>query len=134
MLTVVLVYDLVRRRFGRIAGFAAGLVLALTPITVAIDRHNNPDAVLILLSVAALWCTVKALERGRALWLVLAFVCVGLGFETKMSAALLVMPGIVVAWLWVAPRGQPAAPGAAWPARPSPAWWSARRLGIPPCR
>ena len=31
---------------------------------------------------------------------------VGLGFETKMAAALLVVPGIVAAWLWVAPRGR----------------------------
>jgi Dolichyl-phosphate-mannose-protein mannosyltransferase len=42
--SVVLLYDLVRRRFGRVAGFVAGLALALTPITVAISRHSNPDA------------------------------------------------------------------------------------------
>ena len=57
--TVVLVYDLVRRRFGRLGGFVAGLALALTPITVAISRHNNPDALLVLCCVAALWCTVR---------------------------------------------------------------------------
>src|SRR3954465_4283141 len=34
MASVALVYDLVRRRFGRAAGFAGGAVLALTPITV----------------------------------------------------------------------------------------------------
>ena len=49
--TVALIYDLVRRRFGRRAGFVAGLVLALTPISVAISRHNNPDALLILCCV-----------------------------------------------------------------------------------
>src|SRR6185369_315810 len=49
--SVVLVYDLTRRRFGRAAGTVAGLALALTPITVAISRHNNPDALLILCSV-----------------------------------------------------------------------------------
>ena len=38
-----------------------------------------------------------------------AGVCVGLGFETKMGAALLVVPAIVAAWLWVAPRGRIAA-------------------------
>src|SRR3954465_4976446 len=82
--TVGLTHDLVRRRFGRMAGFAGGLVLALTPITVAISRHNNPDALLILCVVAALWFTVRALEGGRAKWLVWAGVMVGLGFETKM--------------------------------------------------
>src|SRR3954452_11609294 len=56
--TVALVYDLVRRRFGRRAGFVAGLVLALTPIAVAISRHNNPDALLVLCCTGALWALV----------------------------------------------------------------------------
>ncbi|HTA05331.1 MAG TPA: glycosyltransferase family 39 protein, partial [Solirubrobacteraceae bacterium] len=59
--SVALVYDLVRRCFGRVGGFVAGLALALTPITVAISRHNNPDALLVLCCVAALWCAVRAL-------------------------------------------------------------------------
>ena len=104
--SVALVYDLVRRRFGRAGGFVGGLVLALTPIAVAISRHNNPDALLVLCSVAALWCVVRALEDGRTRWLVLAGVAVGLGFEAKMAAALLIVPGIVAAYLWVAPRGR----------------------------
>jgi 4-amino-4-deoxy-L-arabinose transferase-like glycosyltransferase len=104
-----LTYDLVRRRFGRPAGFAAGIALALTPITVAISRHNNPDQLLVLCCVAALWFAVRALEDGRTKWLVWAGVCVGLGFETKMAVALFVVPGIVLAYLWIAPRGRIAA-------------------------
>jgi 4-amino-4-deoxy-L-arabinose transferase-like glycosyltransferase len=104
-----LTYDLVRRRFGRPAGFAAGIALALTPITVAISRHNNPDQLLILCCVAALWFAVRALEDGRTKWLVWAGVCVGLGFETKMAVALFVVPGIALAYLWIAPRGRVAA-------------------------
>jgi 4-amino-4-deoxy-L-arabinose transferase-like glycosyltransferase len=102
--SVWLVYDLVARRFGRAGGFIAGAVLALTPIVVAVSRHNNPDALLILCVVGALWATVRALEDGRVRWMVLAGVCVGLGFETKMGAALLVVPALAVAWLWAAPR------------------------------
>lgn len=104
--SVVLVYDLVRRRFGRVGGFVAGLALALTPITVAISRHNNPDALLVLCCVAALWFAVRALEDGRTRWLVLCGVSVGLGFETKMGVALTVVPGIAAAWLWLAPRAR----------------------------
>src|SRR3954463_13148238 len=70
MATVALVYDLVRRRFGRLAGAIGGLVLALTPITVAISRHNNPDALLTLCCVAALRFFMRALETGRTKWLV----------------------------------------------------------------
>jgi 4-amino-4-deoxy-L-arabinose transferase-like glycosyltransferase len=104
--TVGLVYDLVRRRFGRLGGFVAGLALALTPITVAISRHNNPDALLVLSCVAAVWCAVRGLEGGRTRWLVLSGICVGLGFETKMGVALVVVPGIVAAWMWIAPAAR----------------------------
>jgi len=104
--SVALVYDLVRRRFGRLGGFVAGLALASTPIAVAISRHNNPDALLMLCCVAALWCAVRGLEGGRTRWVVLAGVFVGLGFETKMGVALTVVPGIVAAWLWIDPRGR----------------------------
>jgi 4-amino-4-deoxy-L-arabinose transferase-like glycosyltransferase len=104
--SVGLLYDLTRRRWGRVAGTVAGLALALTPVVVAISRHNNPDALLVLCSVGALWCFVRALERGATKWLVAAAVCVGLGFEAKMGAALMVVPGMALAWLWIAPRGR----------------------------
>ncbi len=103
---VALIYDLTRRRFGRSAGFVAGLALATTPIVVAVSRHNNPDELLALCSVAAVWFAVRGLEDGRARWIVLSGLCVGLGFETKMGVALMVVPGIAAAWIWVAPRGR----------------------------
>jgi 4-amino-4-deoxy-L-arabinose transferase-like glycosyltransferase len=106
MAAVVLLYDLVRRRFGRAAGVAAGLVLATTPTVVAVSRHNNPDELLALCAVAALWFAVRGLETGRTRWLVLSGVAIGLGFETKMGVALMVVPGIAAAWMWVAPRGR----------------------------
>ncbi len=93
----------------------------MTPITVAMSRHNNPDALLVLCCVGArcgAWCA--RCEDGRTRWLVLAGVCVGLGFETKMGAALLVVPGIALAWLWVAPRGPRVA-------RRASCWRAARR-------
>src|SRR5919198_255409 len=103
--TVGLAYDLTRRQFGRVAGFTAGLALLLTPITVAIARHNNPDALLVLCCTAAVWCVVRAFADGRTRWIVLAGVAVGLGFEAKMAAALLVVPAIVAGGRWIAPRG-----------------------------
>jgi 4-amino-4-deoxy-L-arabinose transferase-like glycosyltransferase len=109
MASVALVYGMTRRRFGRAAGFGAGLALTLTPVAVAISRHNNPDALLVLCVTAAAWCLVRALEDGRTRWLVLSGVSVGLGFEAKMGAALMVVPAIAAAWLWVAPRGRLAA-------------------------
>src|SRR3954464_9241314 len=110
--SVALVYDLTRRVFGRAAGFVAGLVLALTPITVAISRHNNPDALLVLLCVGAVWALVRAFEDGRSRWLVISGALVGLGFETKMGVALMVAPGIAAAWLWFRPKASEAASAA----------------------
>src|SRR5919201_5441295 len=109
MATVGLAYDLVRRRFGRVAGFVGGLALAITPVWVAIARYNNPDTLLTLRCVAAAWFVVRGLEDGRTRWLLLAGACVGLGFEAKMGAALLVVPALAAAWMWVAPRGRLAA-------------------------
>ncbi|MGZ4235799.1 MAG: ArnT family glycosyltransferase [Solirubrobacteraceae bacterium] len=103
VVAVGLLYDLTRRRFGRPAGFVAGLALATTPVIVAVSRHNNPDELLVLCSVAAIWFALRALETGRTRWLVLSGVAVGLGFETKMAVALMVVPGIAAAWLWIAP-------------------------------
>src|SRR5438128_934603 len=104
--SVALTYDLVRRRFGRLGGFVAGLALALTPMTVAVSRHNNPDALLVLCCVAAVWFAVRALGNGSTRRFVLAGACVGLGFETKMGVALAVVPGIAAAWLWLAPAAR----------------------------
>ena len=105
--TVGLTYDLARSRFGRAAGLVAGLTLALTPITVAISRHNNPDALLVLCLVGArVGAGPRSAPGGQPEVAVPAGVFVGLGFETKMAAALLVVPGLVAAWLWVAPKGR----------------------------
>jgi 4-amino-4-deoxy-L-arabinose transferase-like glycosyltransferase len=106
VVAVALVYDLTRRRFGRAAGFVAGLALATTPVTVAVSRHNNPDELIVLCCVAALWFGLRGLETGRTKWLVLAGVAVGLGFETKMAVALMVVPGIAAAWIWIAPAAR----------------------------
>jgi 4-amino-4-deoxy-L-arabinose transferase-like glycosyltransferase len=105
VVAVGLVYDLTRRVWGRPAGVAARRALALTPMSVAIARHNNPDMLLILCCVAALWLVVRGLADGRTRWIVLAAMMIGLGFETKMAAALIVVPGLALAWLWAAPGG-----------------------------
>jgi 4-amino-4-deoxy-L-arabinose transferase-like glycosyltransferase len=101
-----LMYDLVRRRFGRAAGFAAGLALATTPTIVAVSRHNNPDELLVLCSVAALWAGLRACDNGQTRWLLVSGTCIGLGFETKMLVAMMIVPALALAYFWVAPRGR----------------------------
>src|SRR4051794_32927123 len=68
------------RGSARAGGWGAALVPAPPRMRVAISRHNNPDALLVLCSVAALWFLVRALEDGRTKWLVWGGGVGGLGF------------------------------------------------------
>ena len=81
----------------------AGAVLALTPVAVLMFRFNNPDALLVLLLVAAAYACVRALETASTRWLVLVGVLVGFGFLTKMLQALLVVPAFALAYVVAAP-------------------------------
>jgi 4-amino-4-deoxy-L-arabinose transferase-like glycosyltransferase len=103
--TVGLLYAAVKRVAGPGAGLLAGAVLALTPVAVLIFRFNNPDALLVLLLVAAAYATQRAVEAGRTRWLVLAATLVGVGFLTKMLQAFLVVPALAAVWLLAAPVG-----------------------------
>ena len=105
--SVALLTRVVRRWFTPAAGLVAGAVLATTPVAALMFRFNNPDALLVLLLVAAVWATMRALEqaalRAGTRWLMLAGAFVGLGFMAKMLQALLVVPALVVVYLYAAP-------------------------------
>jgi len=97
---VAVLYAAVRRVSGDGAGLLAGAVLALTPVAALIFRFNNPDALLVLLLVAAAYCVQRACEKDTGRWwLIAAGILVGFGFLAKMLQALLVLPGFVAAYL-----------------------------------
>jgi 4-amino-4-deoxy-L-arabinose transferase-like glycosyltransferase len=96
---VGLLYATVRRRFGASAGLIAGLVLATTPVATLMFRFNNPDALLVLLMVAAAYAVTRALENASTRWLVAAGLFLGFGFITKMLQAFLVVPGFGLVYL-----------------------------------
>jgi 4-amino-4-deoxy-L-arabinose transferase-like glycosyltransferase len=96
---VWLLYPLVARYFGRVAGLAAALALAVSPVSVSVNRDNNPDALLALLLVASVYAGARAVESGRLRWLVGCAVLVGLAFNTKMLVAAIVVSGIALAYL-----------------------------------
>jgi 4-amino-4-deoxy-L-arabinose transferase-like glycosyltransferase len=97
----------VTRLFGIWAGLLAALVMALTPVVLVDSRSNNTDGILVLMLVLGIWAGVRALESGRWRWVALAAVFFGLGFLTKMLAAFIVLPGLVVAYLLMGPRRLP---------------------------
>ncbi|HME76838.1 MAG TPA: glycosyltransferase family 39 protein [Mycobacterium sp.] len=101
--SVALLYGAVRRASGPIAGLLAGALLALTPLAALMFRYNNPDALLVLLLVAAGYCTVRALDSWSGRWLVLAGTALGFAFLTTMAEAFLVVPAIGLVVLVAAP-------------------------------
>ncbi|WP_020501698.1 glycosyltransferase family 39 protein [Sciscionella marina] len=101
--SVGLLYVTVRRWYGPAAGLIAGAVLALTPVATLMFRYNNPDALLVLVLVAATYCVTRAAERGSGWWLASAGLLVGYGFLVKMLQAFLVLPAFVLVYLFAAP-------------------------------
>jgi 4-amino-4-deoxy-L-arabinose transferase-like glycosyltransferase len=99
VLAVALLYALVADYFGTVAGLLAGLVLAVTPISVATARDNLVDPLLVLVLVVAVWAALRAMEAGSLRWLLLCAVIVGLGFNIKMLQAFLVVPAFAFAYL-----------------------------------
>jgi len=96
--TVGLVWLLVRRYFGAPAATLSGLVLALTPISVAVNRLNLPEPFLILTLVAAAGSILLSLDRKRWwLWTIAAGVLVGIAFNTKMLAGWIPGPAFALA-------------------------------------
>jgi 4-amino-4-deoxy-L-arabinose transferase-like glycosyltransferase len=96
---VAVLHVFVRRRFGTAAGLLAALFLAVTPISVAIDRSSNTDSCLVLVLLLSAWALLLAVETRKRRWLVVALALVGLGFNVKMMAAFVVLPTFVAVWL-----------------------------------
>jgi len=101
--TLLVVYTMTRRQFGAPAATLAGLVLALTPITVAVARVNLPDTILIALMTLGAWASFTAVRSGNLGPLLLGMVCIGLGFNTKMLQAFVVVPAFMGTYLIAAP-------------------------------
>ncbi|MFF0453083.1 glycosyltransferase family 39 protein [Nocardia africana] len=100
---VALLRATLRRTFGPGAGLLGGLALAVTPVATLMFRYNNPDALLVLLMIAAVWAMTRALEDGRWRWLLLCGGFVGLGFLAKQLQVLLVVPALALTYLFAGP-------------------------------
>jgi 4-amino-4-deoxy-L-arabinose transferase-like glycosyltransferase len=102
-LTVLVLYRAVRRVAGPPAGLIAAGLLAISPATVALDRGNISDTLMILLAVLAADSVISAVSTGRWRPLLLAGLWVGLAFQAKMLQAWLVLPALAGCYLLAAP-------------------------------
>jgi 4-amino-4-deoxy-L-arabinose transferase-like glycosyltransferase len=104
VLSVALLYHLVRRHFGVVAGLLAALALALSPISVVTNRNNTIDSTLALVLLLGAWAVLRAAETGRLRWLLLCAVTIGIGFNIKMLEAYLVVPAFGLLYLLAVPK------------------------------
>ncbi len=90
--SIVLLFHLVRRRFGAPAGLLAALFLTVMPVSVAVDRSTNTESCLVLALLLSAWALSLATERASLRLLLLSAALLGIGFNVKMLAALVVAP------------------------------------------
>ncbi|MGD0313098.1 MAG: glycosyltransferase family 39 protein [Acidimicrobiales bacterium] len=99
VLSVLVTYRIVRRLSGPSAGLVAAAILALSPATVALDRGNISDTLMILLLLLGANSTVTAVTTGRWAHLLAAGAWVGLAFQAKMIEAWIVLPALGLFYL-----------------------------------
>ncbi|MED2967537.1 glycosyltransferase family 39 protein [Bacillus subtilis] len=97
--SVLLMYLLIKPTFGKTAARIASFVMACTPIAVAVARTNNVDALLVFFLLLATWLLFKAIRKGKMIWLLAAFFVVGVGFNTKMLQAYMILPAFLLFYL-----------------------------------
>ncbi|WP_026910379.1 glycosyltransferase family 39 protein [Patulibacter minatonensis] len=99
-LAIPLLYDLVRRGFGRRAGLVAASALAVLPIAVLTSRSDTMDTLMGTVLLAALWTIAAAPPERRRRAVVGAGALAGLAFEIKLFQAMVAIPAIAAMAWW----------------------------------
>jgi YYY domain-containing protein len=94
--TVLLAMLFARRAFGRAAALLAGLLLALSVITIQQAHFFVVDPWTTLFTMATLLCALRLAETSRPTWAILAGASLGAALATKASIALLAVPVVLV--------------------------------------
>jgi 4-amino-4-deoxy-L-arabinose transferase-like glycosyltransferase len=94
VLSVLVLFRIVRRLCGAVAAILAAVVLALSPATVALNRGNISDTLMVLLLLLAADRAVAAVTEGRWSSALYAGFWVGLAFQAKMVEAWIVLPAL----------------------------------------
>lgn len=100
--SVFLLYLMVKGAWGKGAGLISGLILAVTPIFVVMNRHNNPDSILVFTLMVAAWAMFRAANKGKLAWLLFAGFMVGVAFNVKMLEAYIALPAFYAMYFLLA--------------------------------
>ncbi len=103
--SVPLLYAMIKKYAGELAGLVAAFVMAFTPVFVATNRNNTMDGLLVFFLLLAAWAFIKATESGKMRWLLLGAFIVGLGFNIKMMQAFLPLPAFYALYFFGSKTG-----------------------------
>jgi len=103
VISVIVMYRVVRRWAGVVPGLLAAAIFTLTPVAASTFGHSMEDGALTMCLVLAADAYQRAVTNGRLRPLIWSEVWVGLGFQAKMIEAWMVLPALAVAYLLFAP-------------------------------
>jgi 4-amino-4-deoxy-L-arabinose transferase-like glycosyltransferase len=96
ILAIPLLYDLVRRLFGRAAGLGAAVTLAVLPTAILTAHSDTMDSVMMALDVLCAWLIVVGAQSRRVWPVVAAGAVLGLAFEVKLFQGLIAAPALAL--------------------------------------
>jgi 4-amino-4-deoxy-L-arabinose transferase-like glycosyltransferase len=105
VVSVLVMYRVVRRWAGVAPGLLAAAIFALTPVAASMFGHSMEDGALTMCLVLAADAYQVAVTQARLRPLIGAGVWVGLGFQAKMLQAWMVLPALAIGYLLFAPTG-----------------------------
>ncbi|MCJ7585471.1 MAG: glycosyltransferase family 39 protein, partial [Anaerolineales bacterium] len=94
VLSIPLLYSLVKKQFRVWAALIAVLALAVMPVVVSTERNNTIDGLLVFVLLLAVWAVWLSVASGKFRYLLLGAFSVGLGFNIKMLQAYMILPAI----------------------------------------
>lgn len=100
VVTVAVIYHVVKRHFGSAAGLISALVLALSPIFILVSKTNNTDSILIMFMVLSAWAMIAASDKGQLRYLLLSMVLLGIAYNAKTLEAFLILPALYAAYFF----------------------------------
>ena len=103
VISVLVMHRIVRRWAGPVPAILGAGIFTLTPIVASMFGHPMEDGALTMCLVLAADACQRAVLEGRLRSLVFAGVWVGLGFQTKMMQAWIIVPALGIAYLVAAP-------------------------------
>lgn len=99
VISVYIIYLIIKRTFGYSAGLLSALFLAVTPVFVAVSRNNTCDNLLVLALLLSCLALTKSYEKGKKKYLFMSLALVGAGFNIKMLQAYMIIPAIYISYL-----------------------------------